>query len=284
MTTSLLDWTPPFLIVRGRRFKASTFSGARAKKKWLVIWKDRPLVEAFAAILDELKPRRIFEIGIALGGSTGFIATYAEPEKLVAIDYSPEPVESLAGFIERNELQESVATCYGVDQADRDRVRAIARDEFGDSPLDLVIDDASHRLVETRASFETLFPRLRPGGLYLIEDWQWGLTPLPPEERARDPERYSFWPPGQPLALLGMELLLAAAHSEFVASVEIDQHFIRVTRGPGELDDDFRLAQLYPPEAAELVGRHAVLANDQPQPPVLCGESRRLMGSSLAEG
>ena len=38
-------------------------------------------------------------------------------------------------------------------------------------PLDLVIDDASHLYGPTMASFEVLFPRLRPGGLYVIEDW-----------------------------------------------------------------------------------------------------------------
>ena len=39
--------------------------------------------------------------------------------------------------------------------------------------LDLVIDDASHLLPETTASFNVLFPRLRAGGLFVIEDWSW---------------------------------------------------------------------------------------------------------------
>ena len=38
-----------------------------------------------------------------------------------------------------------------------------------------MLDDASHELDYTRASFNTLFPRLRSGGLYIIEDWSWGL-------------------------------------------------------------------------------------------------------------
>ena len=52
----------------------------------------------------------------------------------------------------------------------------------------------SHLRDETIASFETLFPRLRPGGQYVIEDWAWRqqtanhfhdvLTGPPCDERA----------------------------------------------------------------------------------------------------
>jgi hypothetical protein len=45
------------------------------------------------------------------------------------------------------------------------------------APLDLVIDDASHIYGPTKASFQALFPLLRPGGLYLIEDWAWAHWP-----------------------------------------------------------------------------------------------------------
>jgi hypothetical protein len=60
-----------------------------------------------------------------------------------------------------------------VDQSDRSVVPRIIDEEFGSTPLDLVTDDASHLLDLTRASFEMLFPRLRPGGTYIIEDWNW---------------------------------------------------------------------------------------------------------------
>ena len=46
-----------------------------------------------------------------------------------------------------------------------------------DGRLDLVIDDASHELHATKASFETLFPLLRSGGWYIIEDWIWETVP-----------------------------------------------------------------------------------------------------------
>lgn len=38
-------------------------------------------------------------------------------------------------------------------------------------PFGLIIDDASHEGVQTRASFELLWPLLSPGGYYVIEDW-----------------------------------------------------------------------------------------------------------------
>ena len=43
--------------------------------------------------------------------------------------------------------------------------------------LDLVVDDASHAYEETKTSFEVLFPLLRPGGIYVIEDWSWAHHP-----------------------------------------------------------------------------------------------------------
>ena len=89
----------------------------------------------------------------------------------MAVELDPEPIEGLAEFIEARGLADRVRPYYGVNQADRGRLTELTVHEFGAEPLDLVIDDASHLLEETRSSFETLFPRLRPGGLYVIEDW-----------------------------------------------------------------------------------------------------------------
>jgi hypothetical protein len=44
-------------------------------------------------------------------------------------------------------------------------------------PLDIVIDDASHWNASVLACFETLFPHLRDGGLYVMEDLQTSYWP-----------------------------------------------------------------------------------------------------------
>ncbi len=36
--------------------------------------------------------------------------------------------------------------------------------------LDLIVDDASHDLTEVAASYEILWPRVAPGGCYVVED------------------------------------------------------------------------------------------------------------------
>ena len=42
--------------------------------------------------------------------------------------------------------------------------------EIPDS-VDLIVDDGSHLLEPTKRCFQTLFPKLAPGGWYCIEDW-----------------------------------------------------------------------------------------------------------------
>ena len=42
----------------------------------------------------------------------------------------------------------------------------------------LIVDDASHIGVKTAATFEQLWPRVAPGGFYVIEDWFFGLPQI----------------------------------------------------------------------------------------------------------
>ena len=82
-----------------------------------------------------------------------------------------EPVAGLTLFIEAQGAGAIVRPFYGVDQSDRVRLTEIVDAEFDGELLDLVLDDASHEYLPTRTSFEVLFPRLRPGGVFVIEDW-----------------------------------------------------------------------------------------------------------------
>ncbi len=137
------------------------------------IRKHRALVEAYATLLDEFHGGDVVELGIAQGGSLALLALLAAPRRAVAMELSPARIDRLDALVAERGLGESIRAHYGVDQGDAGRVLQIVRDELGAAPLDLVVDDASHLLAPTRASFDALFPLLRPGGLYVIEDWNW---------------------------------------------------------------------------------------------------------------
>lgn len=137
----------------------------------LVIVKAIEVLDAYRDLLARFDRPSMVELGIAYGGSVSFFALVADPTRLVAIEMASERVPLLDRLIEERGLGDRVSLHYGIDQADRRRVGAIVASEFEGEPIDLVIDDASHLYDETVASFETLFPHLRPGGEYIIEDW-----------------------------------------------------------------------------------------------------------------
>ncbi len=149
--------------------------GAAAHDQFF-IQKPRRLVERYLRHVDEFYGGRIFEVGIFHGGSTAFLAAALEPEKLVAVDLHTNRNGRLDRWLDKRGQSEQVRIYHGVDQADRDTIRRLIADEFAGRPLDLVIDDASHLLTPSTATFNLLFPRLRPGGLYVIEDWSWDLV------------------------------------------------------------------------------------------------------------
>ena len=81
------------------------------------------LVEQYVDLCRTFCGSSIVELGIAAGGSTAFLTLLAEPRKLVAFELDPEPVTALSELIEARQLTSSVRPYYGVDQADRRRLR-----------------------------------------------------------------------------------------------------------------------------------------------------------------
>jgi predicted O-methyltransferase YrrM len=251
-------------VVDGVEFVCDYQPGSTADRFFIV--KPLPHVERYLALFEEHKGAAIFELGIAEGGSTALAALVAEPRKLVAVDLEPQRLEALDELVERRGLSDTVRTYWGVDQSDRARLVEIVEEEFGGEPLDLVIDDASHQLAPTRASFEALFPCLRAGGLYIIEDWNSDHVfydavgealrdpslPGHEERMQRIREAMASKTPKQaarpePLSNLVVELLLARASS--VGAIEeltLGEFSVVVRRGPGELDPrTFGVRDLY---------------------------------------
>ena len=226
--------------------------------------KTRSMVEAYVDLVREVEPRRIVEIGIRKGGSTALLHAMAEPDRLVALELASGGAWALDRYLDDHGQGVSIRPYFGVDQGDSATVASICDDEFGDAPLDLVVDDASHLYEPSVASFEVLFPRLRPGGRYIIEDWtsyylrmsraaaayEDALATASPEVRAAwlAGLKESSEEPIEPLiSLLTVELVLArASESDLIRDITVTRHWTVVTRGAEPIvPDGFRLRDHY---------------------------------------
>lgn len=103
-------------------------------------------------------PVRMLEIGVDKGGSLEIWRKYfGEDAVIFGIDIDPECASRVSP---PNQVRIG-------SQADLVFLRSLI-DEMG-TP-DIVLDDGSHWARHQRVSFDTLFPLLREGGLYVIED------------------------------------------------------------------------------------------------------------------
>lgn len=136
-----------------------------------LVLKQPALVRTYERLIHEERPRHIVELGMKAGGSTALLAVAAQPLTLVGLDLESVAPAALADLVERRGLHGSVHVRPGIDQADRSALLAAVTGPLDGAAIDLVIDDASHVLGPTIASFDALFPRVRPGGTYVIEDW-----------------------------------------------------------------------------------------------------------------
>jgi len=137
------------------------------------IVKNEPYLRVYEDLASNFSPRSILELGIFQGGSYVFLDKLFKPRRMSAVEISPKPVAPLLQYVADKEGR---FVHFSTLQSDRKILEHIVRNELVDE-LDLVVDDASHTYEQTRASFEILFPLLRPGGIYVIEDWSWAHHP-----------------------------------------------------------------------------------------------------------
>lgn len=145
--------------------------GAQTSANEFVIAKYPSFLERYAA-LKHSGCRNVLELGVFEGGSVVFLDKLLKPTRLSAIELSDIPRPFLDAYVHANSNRLRIHC--PVSQSDEIAVGRIIADDFG-GELDLVIDDASHYYEETRKSFLTIFPHVRPGGLYVIEDWGWSF-------------------------------------------------------------------------------------------------------------
>ena len=208
-----------------------------------LFYKTKYLVDQYAAFLamkPAFKPECILELGIFDGGSTAFWYECFSPKKCIAIDIQDKSNSSyFDDYIRRRSAEDAIKTHWGISQEDSGALRSVVEHECGGS-LDLVIDDASHHYVPTKASFETLFPLVRPGGLYIIEDWAWGHW------QHFQPPRPEYWTKDRELTRLVVELVEAVGtegSTRLIGSLAVFQGFAVIERGHegGSIGNDFKL-------------------------------------------
>jgi len=201
-------------------------------------YKTRALVDQYERFWSArtFRPRHMLEIGIWDGGSTAFWWEHLRPEKLVAIDLMErEDSAYFREYLANNQLETRIRTRWGTNQGDRATLRQIIDRDLGGS-VDLVIDDGSHLYLPTKASFETLFPLLPPGGLYVIEDWAWEHWP-------EFQDLSHIWANEEGLGRLVGELVEATGSSKtLIRSVHVFEGFAVIERGE-ESSGEFRLEE-----------------------------------------
>lgn len=233
------------LEIDGQRYLTTSntqvMAAAPSTAERLLIAKSRDHLECFSERMRGFRADTIVELGVFKGGSTVFLHQAFQPRTLIAIDIEPDPVPALEAYVEHGRLDTVIRRYYGVDQTDRDRLDAILDAELGDERLDLVVDDASHTYPETRATFEAVFPRLRPGGRYVIEDWAWAH--FDQELWQRDG---GYWRELPALTNLVIEtMLVLGSFSDIVAQVHVEADFAEITRGTRDLPARLDLSSMY---------------------------------------
>lgn len=234
-------------VVDGVTFELRPLVRNATNPGWVCLRKTPRFVQRYRALAPELQACRMVEVGVDQGGGTSFFLKLFKPQRLLAIELSSEPVPKLMNFLAEHDKENCVNVCWGVDQADTVEVPRLVDDMFGGETLDIVVDDASHLLNPTTTTFELLFPRLRRGGLYVIEDWssEHLMDARIAAEIASFPERFQAQKQTSvanadyemPMSFLICQLLIASAHNaEWITDIRVGKGICEIRRGAADIE------------------------------------------------
>jgi 23S rRNA U2552 (ribose-2'-O)-methylase RlmE/FtsJ len=111
----------------------------------------------FAHLRD--KEFKMLEIGVLNGGSLEMWRNYFPKAKIVGIDINPD-------CRNHEQTDKNIFVRIG-DQSNENFLQDLI-DEFGE--FDLILDDGSHHVDHVNRTFQYLYPKLKDGGIYFIED------------------------------------------------------------------------------------------------------------------
>ena len=231
------------LIVGDTRFSLSEdrSDSVESEPDEFALLKTRWMIDAFMREVPE-RVENVIDLGIFRGGSILFLHEMFRPRRLVGLDLLEWHRGPLESRIAQQGLSEAVRLYYGIDQGDHHALDRIMTENFPDGEIDLVIDDCSHLYGPTKASLNFLLPRVRPLGLYVIEDWGWAHWPGEQWQGADAQYRDET-----ALSNLVMELVMtAASRTDIIRKLTITNDSIYITKGwPATDPDGFDISTCY---------------------------------------
>jgi tetratricopeptide (TPR) repeat protein len=122
-----------------------------------------------------LEPLRILEIGLCRGRVEGWEQDQV-PSLQMWLDYFPNAEVIGADIEDFSWFSHPRVRVHRVDQGNRKMLTELGERE---KAFDIIIDDGSHASVHQHLTLGVLFPYLKPGGLFVIEDLDWQPAEIP---------------------------------------------------------------------------------------------------------
>ena len=110
--------------------------------------------------------RRILEVGTLIGYGTLCLARAAAEAKVLSIDADAEILAEASGYLERGGVIDRVELIHG------EALAVLGGDSAIEGPFDLIYLDATK--TEYRRYLDLVLPKLRVGGLVVVDNLLWG--------------------------------------------------------------------------------------------------------------
>ncbi len=99
----------------------------------------------------------VLEVGVQNGGHLQILKKYFKHSKIYGIDIDPNVCKQALG--------DGITTmCFDATKSD------LVNEKVQNLNFDIIIDDASHKSDDVIKSFDLLFSKVKPGGIYVVED------------------------------------------------------------------------------------------------------------------